>query len=900
MSQRPQTGTVLQLGIALALLVLTVFMPIVWWPTPTEPTAISPPAPRDPFELARRDDSEVIAEPLPQVTDGWDELQILASEPIQVDYLEAITSRVGPRQEEQPVPIPTLPTWEGDSTKALASRLASRRSLPEDEPRLAARPPLNTVTPTAPGPALSIPKHEVVVPATTRDWPAPRQLLARLDQLEECLGDTELEIESRQWSEQVRLQLQAIATAADADSAQSALGRLEELLDSAKHLTLSLTGEQRRNLIVARYALQRRLPAWKLSDALGDPAIQVATVNPELLEPVELRAALQQTEAWLQDRGASPQWRQFFLLSELRDAADSTDATQRSQIAQKLAARVAGLHDPTQQSFVRDLAPQRLLVAVKRWAAELAWDGTLLRQLEAAEEGDLEAARQVACLSQSLQWSVDPRQRQLGAHLSQHYRNANIRVSMREEFLNRWIDDPPPSYQPYRDSIMGANVRGRNRVETRLGVDLVPCNHACRILMQAAGIVRTNAQTEKGPAVVYSDGIAHYLAEKDILVTRDGVESSQARAATELRTRMRGFDTRFDGVPVLGGLTRSIVRHQHDQQAPRANAIAEQRSSQRISLEVDREVARQLEQAERRLEESILTPLRRFGLQADAMNLLSTDDTAVARGRLASGEQLAAFTPRPTPPVDSLANVQVHQSAVNNLLDGLRLNGRRTTIGEVAVEIARKFGAKDWTPEELPPRTQQTIVSFADTQPVSIEAGDDVVKVRLRLTELDAGGNDFWYDFDVTAVYEPVVHGARLELVRTTPLSIESEEQLSFRDVLALRGIFAMVFTRERPLTVIDQDTANRPAMQDLAITQCVLSNGWMGIALQKAAATAARPAQTAAQTYEASFTARPDALHERTMEKFTAARPAQRAPYNRDGDLSSTSRLNQAVYLHP
>ena len=77
------------------------------------------------------------------------------------------------------------------------------------------------------------------------------------------------------------------------------------------------------------------------------------------------------------------------------------------------------------------------------------------------------------------------------------------------------------------------------------------------------------------------------------------------------------------------------------------------------------------------------------------------------------------------------------------------------------------------------------------------------------VVELDAGCNDFWYDFDVEATYEPVVEGAQLKLVRTKPLAIDGDE-FGFRDVIALRGIFAKLFDRERPLVLIDEKIANR------------------------------------------------------------------------------------------
>ena len=84
-------------------------------------------------------------------------------------------------------------------------------------------------------------------------------------------------------------------------------------------------------------------------------------------------------------------------------------------------------------------------------------------------------------------------------------------------------------------------------------------------------------------------------------------------------------------------------------------------------------------------------PLERFALAAEPVDMSTTDERAVMRLRMAGEQQLAAHTPRPSAPSDSLASLQLHESALNNAIRGLGLDGRRMTVGELHALLRAKF-----------------------------------------------------------------------------------------------------------------------------------------------------------------------------------------------------------------
>ena len=835
MNRRNSSTISLQMGIALALLISSILTPLLWWSE--APSA--PPSPPDPFELVRRDEAEVVAEELPAAVDAWDQIKLLAPEPVPAEYQSQFTAKAAPVVREAPsAPLPTEPSppsWMGELSNP-AARIATR--LPTLK-----RTPATPSLPVA-SPALDLARSEQPerVGLVESPWETPRRLVSQLEQFVKQAAGTPAEL----WGRQV-LAVLSDMNGLPPTSAQlrNRLAVLRQLNTKAREVGDQLDTELRTQLIVANYALTRRLSVWEHASVLGDPSLYVSMVaSPDSNQAVDLDEAIRATRAWLRATNATSGWEKFLLLDEL-SAGVQHDPVARNYLARRLEWRITHVNDPTQAAYANSQPVQQLLASVRQWVSQVAWDDSLVDTIELAEQGDPEAMRRVACMSQSLMWSADERQQQLGKHLNQHYRNANIRVAFNEDFVNGWLEDPEPVVEPFREMILGADVSGKNRVETKLAVELVPSEVSCRFLMQAAGVIRSSTSTSKGPAVVFSSGHSQYLAEKEIMLIGDGASVGPARAATIMSTRLRGFCTDYDGVPLLGGIARSIVRRQHDEQAPRAKRIAEQKSSQRIRQEMDRLVERQLDEAANKLQQRVMEPIDRLHLKADALSMRTTEDRAFLRGRIASDAQLAAFTPRPSAPAGAVVELQIHQSAINNALLGLNLGGRRATIAEVGKDVAKKIGNADWTPDDLPARTQRTIVTFDDEQPLEIQADNGELVLKLRMVELDAGGSDFWYDFNVTATFEPEVEGAQLRFVRKGRLQIEGEA-FSIRDVLALRGIFATVFGRDQPLTLIDEELANEKAMKSLELTQCDLTFGWLGLAFEPQTSPATRKAVTA------------------------------------------------------
>ena len=67
-------------------------------------------------------------------------------------------------------------------------------------------------------------------------------------------------------------------------------------------------------------------------------------------------------------------------------------------------------------------------------------------------------------------------------------------------------------------------------------------------------------------------------------------------------------------------------------------------------------------------------------------------DRMTLRGRLASPDQLASNTARPQARADSLLSIQVHESAMNNFVSQLGLEGRQGPLEEVVADVVKRAG----------------------------------------------------------------------------------------------------------------------------------------------------------------------------------------------------------------
>jgi hypothetical protein len=243
---------------------------------------------------------------------------------------------------------------------------------------------------------------------------------------------------------------------------------------------------------------------------------------------------------------------------------------------------------------------------------------------------------------------------------------------------------------------------------------------------------------------------------------------------------------------------------------------------------MDKEAGAKLTEFETKIREGVLAPMSRFALAAEAIDMSTTDERAIVRLRMADDAQLGAHTPRPTAPSDSLASVQLHESALNNAIRGLGLDGRRLTVGELHALLAEKIVRHAQAPAaDLP---QKAIIEFAKTDAVRIACHEDRVELILNIVEMRKG-RDSIKNVGVHAFFRPKLEGLRMTLVRDGGLQFEGR-QLRTGPRMVLQTVFGKLLRKDQEVPGLASRIDGDPRLAGLMITQMVIDDGWIAMSI--------------------------------------------------------------------
>ena len=448
----------------------------------------------------------------------------------------------------------------------------------------------------------------------------------------------------------------------------------------------------------------------------------------------------------------------------------------------------------------------------------------------------------VAGLYDVLRWSADEPTAELAEAVNSYYRNANVRVAISAELVNRLLPKEMRTAEPVQETIQGAKVQGQSETSTKLRLVLLPDRWRWKIGLEAKGEVASSTASTSGPATFYQDGNASYRARKQLTIDRKSIRAHQAEAEAAADSQLSDFETDFDNIFIFGALARVIARNQYEMKTPAARQEVETKIINRAASTLDQQVAERIEKAKAEFQNKLVAQLQQLQLDPTAVDLETTQDRLIARYRLAGREQLSAHTPRPQAPGDSLLSVQLHETALNNALDHLRLAGRKIELQELFKEMTTRFGDQQVpVPEDLP---EGVFVTFVDHDPVRIDCQDGRLRIRIHLKELSINTNRKTFkNLIVTGYYKPHPDQLDANLERDGIIELGGN-RLGAGERIMLAGIFEKVLSRNRKLNLVNERISKSPELKDQQVTQFVIHDGWIGIALGPKL-----PSRTALQT---------------------------------------------------
>ena len=804
---------------------LGILAPLAWWKA-QEPRVVDDAA-RSGLAQLESPQTEILPPPAMALNPDVGEPQVAALRPLVADEI-----RLDPSVTETPaLPSGPAPTVDqqlfGDASGDL--RLSAARPslglppLQDSKDLTALKEPLDSPGTTADNQPAELP--------VTKAWPYPAGLIAQLQVLAYTTP------EATGWTTSVRaslerlIQIETLADPAVADI----LTELRRLTDDAKSLAQSAGDDQVRSRILrAGYAIVRRLVIW---DQVHTLAAGDALAAAPVVDRRDWIEALDEVDSLLGVTGAAVNWRKYLLLDQARSEFDTSacSPSDQRQLARDILYRMHTTQlSHEQEKFLRTPPFAALARQLEARAAETPNFVALLRAVEQheLEEDRSSCSRLLAAHYDLLRWSPEKNVRELADTLNSYYRNANVRVALSVALANRLLPQQQSQLEAVEDTIVGAWVSGQSQTSTKVKLVLIPDQHRWNIGLEAQGEVATDTSSSKGPATFYQNGWSLFRARKRLTVDRRGIRLFNAEAEANANNNLNDFETDFDGIPFLNVIARRIARNQYDVSQPAAKVEVEGKIVFRATSQLDREVAQKLEKAKQDFQVKMVDPLRKLNLEPTAVDLETTPERLIARYRVAGREQVSAHTPRPQAPGDSVLSVQVHESALNNVLEKLHLAGRHVALEDLYREMTTRFnpGKSVEVPEDLP---QNVFVTFADEDPVRVDCQDGRVRLTIRIRELAQGAKNRWTNFMVRGYYGPSADQLDANLEREGIIElIPDPDPIRLGEQVVLRGIFARVLSRNRKLQIINKQIAESPELKNEQVTQFVIHDGWIGVAL--------------------------------------------------------------------
>ena len=626
----------------------------------------------------------------------------------------------------------------------------------------------------------------------------------------------------------------------EVDASREIMTHLQQLSEQGQSLGEQLTEDHLAQMLMRTgYSLQRRVEVWQAVQAcLDDTSIRLSGAHSAHIARSQVARSITDVEKFLESASDRTGWRSFLLLDELSHWAHSQmdDWQQGNRLARNYLSRVRWerLDDP-QRKIVGHQSISDLTGSLAAWSRNPVDYRQLLTSLEKVEQdSNSKQVQSVADTISILRHPDSAHQQRLANTLNTHFRNANLRLTVSKQMIERFLPEGQYEVRPVRERILGADTKGDSAVRTQLSVQLQPDPSAWNVLLQVKGDLVSDTRSSKGPAVFHNSSTAQVASQRNVRMSPMGYQvSSTGATQVSSQEQLQKMSTDFDGLPVIGDFARLIVREQFNQKKGLAKRITQRKISQEADQAFDDKLEEALQKAQQELQQRILGPLERLTLDPLVVSMSTTEDRLSIRYRLASENQLTSHTPRPRAPSDCLTSFQIHQSVINNTIEKTQLSGRSWTLTELYQRLGEMFQTQMTPPEDIP---DDISVRFADHCPIWVDLQDGRFRLNLKFAEFRREEGLLIKNFVVTSAYVPYADGLVSGLVRDPDSSIEIQaKHLPMRDRLALRVIFAKVFVSKPRLPLVSPEWAADPRAEGLAISQMELRDGWLAVAISGA-----------------------------------------------------------------
>jgi len=536
-----------------------------------------------------------------------------------------------------------------------------------------------------------------------------------------------------------------------------------------------------------------------------------------------------ETQSWISELEACQQpVAQPVRLVSLSSPTIPVDALK--MLSSRANATIRRLESPTltqeQRVFLNHPTVNTWKEELQSWTADIVTPIHLLRLLERYEAyGGMSDMKALSSFIDLLSASKTEEYRQLGDYVRRLYGRTNVRFSLSNVLLNNHLPPPVSEIAPFRDVILSQPTVGRRQTDTEMEVTFLP--HPTRILTAVdVGLdLATFSRTDAFATQLFNTGRTLVIARKKIELTEKGFLTEPCEALiVGHQTRLRGVETNFDGVPVVGRLFQGVVRNQVASKSHAANSEAQRKILRQVRNTIDGEVEQRLQPINEQLRKLSQLADREFGLHVERRDSRTEEDWLISAWGVRGTHTLSSNTPAPDTLPGSYADLKIHESLPNMLLGKLEFEGKRGTVGEFKETLAEKFSLPGLA---VPEENDHVEVTFAPYNPVVVRFVDGRVELTISIATLKLLGKTH-RNFQVIVRYKPAYDSeGRPVLKRDGYMSL-----IGVREQFIMRTAFGKIFPESRPLPLVPKILEDDPEYEYLTTGHCRIEKGWIALAL--------------------------------------------------------------------
>ena len=237
--------------------------------------------------------------------------------------------------------------------------------------------------------------------------------------------------------------------------------------------------------------------------------------------------------------------------------------------------------------------------------------------------------------------------RRFGKAFDVVYDNPNAKAYVSEALINRLLPVRDPEFSVVQETALNNPVVGRRRTDAQVAIELIPDPSRLLMNLNVYGRVVASTSSNVFPATVYNQSYATYVGKKTLEWRDDGFAYSPAVVAAESVNKLGGVQTDVDFIPLVGDLTREVVRSQYEAKQGAIRSELKTKVAREARARIDAEANERFDAVNARMRANFFADLERLGLSLKTQRSKTTDEWLLASLRLGTDFSLGCQTTEP-------------------------------------------------------------------------------------------------------------------------------------------------------------------------------------------------------------------------------------------------------------